>query len=296
MVFSIPNYITIGDQYKTGVIDERLKGKSFLVPVPKKGKMPDALFSKEYLSIHEGDKYVDTAVADRRYRNEKSKKNICPQGFRYANFPQKSTGAGSYFGTFDGKPIPHQPEFLVPLKGDPISRLVIQPRQMLTNPGKKGTFGYVGTTISNIGHEYIADFFDQRKMNEKAERDLHRIKMKGAAFRNAGRRGYTFDEALGTGVSSCYTLTKPIPVRKGYTINKYSIIHKKLDHQWVPACRVPSDIKVEYREDPYGGIDPRGIPRKKKEDVSQAPARRAWKPSSSTDDSWYTSTIAFRKL
>ena len=298
MVFSIPNFTTIGDEYeKKKPVDQRTQGKSFLVSLPKHGKNPDALFTKTYQSVHEGDKYVDPGTADRRYRLEKAKKNISPQGFRYANFPAKSTGAGSYYGTIDGHAIPHETDFIVPRKGDKIERKQTLRRPMYTNPTKKGTYGVPGTTLSSVGQDYIADFYDQKRMNDKKELLEHKAKMKGAAWVGGGRKGFTFDEGATTGVSTCYTLTQPIPPRKGYQKNKYTIVHKKLETPWKPAGSLSNRVTVVYREDPYEGQDPLEDPKAKREARRKAAEGRAsWKPNSCTNDSWYTSTIAFKKL
>lgn len=297
MVFSIPNFTTIGDEYdKKTAVDQRTHGKTFLVGLPKTGKNPDALFTTTFQSVHEGDKYVDPGTADRRYRMEKAKKNISPQGFRYANFPAKSTGPGSYYGTIDGHAIPHETDFIVPRKGDKVERRQTKPRPIYTNPVKKGTYGVPGTTLSAVGQDYIADFYEQKRENEKREHKEHKAKMKGGGWKTGGRRGFTFDEGQGTGVSTCYTLTQPIPPRKPKQLNKYSIVHKKLEAPWKPAGSLNDRVTVVYREDPYEGKNPLEDPKARREALKKTSERASWKPNSGNNDSWYTSTIAFKKL
>lgn len=298
MVFSIPTFTTIGDQYdKRRVVDERSKGKTFLVPSGRTGKMPDALLEKEFKSIHEGDKYIDPGTADRRYRLEKKKKNIVEAPFKYANFPQKAAGSGSYYGTLDGKPIPHETDYVVPRKGDPVTRKGPTIRPMYTAPGKKGTYGYVGTTFSTVGEDYVADFYDAKRTLERKARAESHAKMQSNAFKPVGRSAKTFDEAPNAGVSSCYTLTKPIPPRKPKEITKYTIIHKKLDTAWRPAGSIPTSAPIEYREDPYDKLDPRDPPRKRRDELAKKnSSTTAWKPNNCGKDIWYTTSIAFKKL
>lgn len=297
MVFSIPTYTTIGDRYEKKVIDERSKGKTFLVPSGRTGKLPDALIQKEFLSINEGDKYVDPGTADRRYRLEKKKKNITEAPFKYANFPQKPSGSGSYFGTMDGKPIPHETDYIVPRKGDKIEKKGPTVRPIYTAPSKKGSYGMVGTTFSSVGQDYVADFYDTKRMRERQEREASHKKMQSSAFKPVGRSAKTFDEAPNAGVSSCYTLTKPMPPRKPQALNKYSIVHKKLDTAWRPAGTIPPGAPIEYREDPYDKLDPRDPPKKRREEIAKRnTAHTAWKPNNSGKDVWYTTSIAFKKL
>ena len=116
----------------------------------------------------------------------------------------------------------------------------------------------------------------------------HHKKLEGRApWRPHMRLGATFDEGLGTGVSQCFRMTKPMPPRKKVEVQK-----KKLpDTPWRPAGAVPERPPLEYREDPYGGYDPREPPKKKHGDE-----RAGWRPSGATNSSWYTQSIAFKKL
>lgn len=290
MVFSIPTFATIGDEYdKKKVVDERSKGKSFVAVAPKKGNMPDALFSKTFLSIHEGDKYVDPGTAEKRYRLEKAKKNIVPQGFRLSNPTPKGCGLGSNFGTFQKNGWPHETDYIVPRKGESPPRREPTKRPIFTSPGKKGTFGFPNTTLSPIGQDYIADFYEARRMQEKKELEDHHKKIKGPGFKCASRRGYTFDEMMGTGVSGCYKMTKPMAILK----RKPKPPPKRIEHPWRPSGPIEKGPpKIEYREDPYDGFDPRVGKQKKvfKNDKS------SFRPAGATNTSWYTSSIAFKRL
>lgn len=290
MVFSIPTFATIGDEYdKKKVVDERSKGKSFVAVAPKKGHMPDALFQKTFLSIHEGDKYVDPGVAEKRYRLEKAKKNLVPQGFRYSNPSPKACGLGSNYGTLQKEGWPHETDYIVPRKGESPPRREPAKRPIFTNPSKKGTYGFPNTTLSNIGQDYVADFYDAMRERERRENQLHHQKLKGAGFRCASRRGFTFDEALGTGVSGCYRMTKPMAKLN----RKPKEAPKKVETPWRPSGPIEKGPpKLEYREDPFDGYDPRVGKKKKVLNGDKA----SFRPAGATNTSWFTSSIAFKRL
>lgn len=285
MVFSVPSFNTVGDDYdkKGGQTALPKGGKSFAVPGPKKGNGTDATFSKVIASIHEGDKYVDPGTAEKRYKREQAKKRITPQGFRMASLPQKACGLGGYFGCL-GQPTPHETDFIVPRKGEAPPKKTQEKRNIFTAPTK------MKDNLSTYGGEYIADFYDQDKEKQKAAREAHQKKLKGAAFKGASRLGGTFDENMGTGASKCYQMTKPMTILK----NKKDLPPLKgPENPWRPGGPTEKLMpQVEYREDPYDGFDPRVGTVKKK----TSSGRAGWKPGGATNSSWYTKSIAFGRL
>lgn len=290
MVFSIPSFATVGDPYvKKKVIDARSHNRTFLTSPAKDGVMPDALFDKQFKSIHEGDKYVETIKAERRYQNEKLKKNLTTNSFKFASPPQKAVGLGSYFGTIQKEAWRHETDFVVPRKGEAPPKPVLKPRQIYTALPKKGTFGFPRITLSEIGSDYVASFYDQARENAHNERLRHEKLMKGAPFKTGGRKGYTFDESPGTGASTCYMLTKPIPAKK----QRPEAPKKKLEQPWRPSGPIFKNTMMEYREDPYDHYDPRVGTQKKNHGSSD---KAAWKPNSSIDNHWYSCSIAFKRL
>lgn len=293
MVFSIPTFATVGDPYvKKKIKDERSGLRSFLNPAPKKGTMPDALFDHEFKSIHEGDTYVEPGVADRRYKNEKLKKNLTTNGFRYSNPSPKAVGLGSYFGTIQKEAFRHETDFVVPRKGEAPPKPVPKPRQIYTKPATRGTFGFPKTALSDIGQDYVASFYNQGREDAKKERLEHQKLMKGAPFKTGGRKGTTFDESPATGVSSCYVLTKPMPIRKP----KKVVEVKKAEAPWRPGGPVFKSTVMEYREDPFDHYDPRVGTKKKGGHGGTDGDRAAWKPNSQTNNFWYSTSIAFKRL
>jgi hypothetical protein len=290
MVFSIPSFVGVGDPYvkRRKLKDQRVVGRNFVAVAPKTGKNPDALLEKEFHSIHEGDRFVEAQVADRRYQNAKLKKNLTSNGFKFASPPQKPQGLGSYFGTIQKTAFPHETDFIVARKGDIPAKHATKPRQIYTAPGKKGTFGFPNTTIGKEGQDYVASFYGQERENARKEREASMKLMKGAAFKVVGRKGKTFDEGPATGVSQCFVMTKPMPIRKQKAVPP----KKPLEHPWKPNGPTNQKPSIEYREDPYDKFDPRA-PRKTHKKDSDA---KAWKPNSSTDNFWYSTSIAFRGL
>ena len=292
MVFSIPSFAGVGDPYvkRKKIKDQRVVGRNFVAVAPKTGKNPDALFEKEFHSLHEGDRFVEQTVADRRYQNSKLKKNLTPSGFKCASPPQKATGLGGYFGTIQKTAFPHETDFVVPRKGDIPVKRATKPRQIYTAPAKKGTFGFPNTTIGKEGQDYVASFYGQERENARKEREASNKLMKGAAFRVIGRRGKTFDEGPATGVSLCFVMTKPMPLRKQKPVA--AVKKPAVEQPWKPNGPTNQKPPLEYREDPYDKYDPRAPPqgRKKESDV------KSWKPNSSTDNFWYSTSIAFRRL
>jgi hypothetical protein len=291
MVFTIPSFIGVGDPFvkRRKAKDQRVVGRNFVAVAPKTGKMPDALFEKEFHSLHEGDRFVESQVADRRYQNSKMKKNLTPNGFKCASPPQKAQGLGSYFGTIQRAAFPHETDFLVARKGDVPAKKETKPRQVYTAPGKKGTFGFPNTTIGKEGSDYVASFYGQEREDARKAREAHQKLMKGAAFKVLGRKGKTFDEGPATGVSLCFVMTKPMPIRK----QKPVVPKKPLEAPWKPSGPTNQKPPLEYREDPYDKLDPRAKPKSHKKVDSDT---KAWKPNSSTDNFWYSTSIAFRGL
>lgn len=289
MVFSIPSFATVGDPYVKKVVkDQRSHNRTFLTGPPKTGTMPDALFDKVTKSIHEGDKYVEPNVAERRYKNEKLKKNLTANGFVFANPPKKPTGLGSFFGTIQNEPFKHETDFVVLRKGEAPPKPTSRARQIYTAPPKKGTFGFPKTLLSDIGGDYVASFYNQDKINAHNERLKHEKLMKGAPFKTGGRSGTTFDESPATGATTCYMLTKPIPPKKV----KEAPVYKKAEAPWKPSGPIFKTTQMEYREDPYDHFDPRVGTVKKLVPSDKA----AWKPNSNTDNHWYSCSIAFKRL
>lgn len=299
MVFSIPTFATVGDPYDK---PKKLKDERKFTDKPfnpnytgKDGKLPDALFTRQFLSINEGDPYIDPITRERREKREAMAKARAHEDrpvFRYTNPTSKRTGLGDYHGTIDNKPIVHETDYIVPRKGEAPPAKHHELRGFYTNPPKKGTFGFNSLSMSNIGLNYVADFYDAPREANKRYQELSKKLMKGTPFRAACRLGYTFDEMMGSGVSAVYTMTRPMAPRKAKPAVE-AVDKKDAPPPWRPAGQ-PKFAPLEYREDPYDGYDPRVG--KRKPDKNKDSDRSSWRPSGATNSSWYTKSIAFARL
>ena len=186
-----------------------------------------------------------------------------------------------------GEKIVHMTDFDVPRRGEAPPRKEIPKRGIYASVPKSGGYGYAGTLLSNVGTDYVASFYDAPRDKAREEREISRKLMRGP-FRPCGRNGTTMDEGPLTGASMCYTLTKPMPPKQIF-VSKASV--KGPEAPWRPAGVLPKEPAVtEYREDPYDGYDPRVGTEKKR------PSDKVFRPSGTTNSSWYTKSIAFARL
>lgn len=250
MTFGGNVYITIGDEYdkKKDPKDDRFKGKSFITNPGKKGAGTDSMFSKKFLSLSEGDKYVDPGTYEKRHRLESEKKKLTPDGFRYTSAPPKPTGAGSYAGCFTAKPT-HEVEFPVAEKKPADENPKAHLKNITTNPPKKGTYGTPAVTLGKGDeYKYISDPYEGEKRKEALAAKENSKKLVGPAFKGACKRGGFFDETS-RGVSKVYSIDRALPAKKLATEDRKTPLAKS----WKPAGRLVDSITKypEYQEDPY---------------------------------------------
>ncbi|CCW68644.1 unnamed protein product [Phytomonas sp. Hart1] len=287
MVFSIPSYICTGDRPKK-VVDFRAHSLALLVGHPKTGHNPDALFEKEFKYIWNGERGGYLEKIRRQQAMVESKKNLTSNGFLYASPTRRPEGLGSYFGCFQKTPHPHIPEHLTS-RGPPAVRKAPLPRGIFTSPSPKGSYGTPGLSLSAIGNDYIASFYDQPSVNEKLYREAWRRRMPAETFRPCGRRGFTFDESLLTGASKCYIMT--VPFREKRSPPKFA--HFVIQQPWRPPGYVEDKpTTLEYWEDPLNGYDPRIDPKER----IKKPSSAVFYPSSNSGSFWYTQSIVFKCL
>ena len=250
MTFSAPVYITIGDEYdkKTNPETDRFRGRSFTTNPGKKGSGPDATFTKKFLSLSEGDKYVDPGTYEKRQRLESEKKKITPEGFKYTSVPPKPTGAGSYYGCFTSKPV-HETEFPVVKPNEKSQTPKPHLKNIVTNNPKKGTYGFPGITLSK-GDEfkYVSDPYEGERRKEALAAKENSKRIVGPPFKGACKRGGFFDET-NHGISKVYSIDRALPAKKLSTEDRKTPLTKA----WKPAGRLVDSITKypEYQEDPY---------------------------------------------
>ena len=278
MTFGQPVFISVGDEYdkKQSGVPDRFKGRSFVTNPGRKGAGADTLFGKKFLSMAEGDKYVDPSYFDKRYRLENEKKKLTPQGFRYTNGPKSMAGSGTYNGTFAEKqPWKHEVEFAVTKRGEMPDKAKPALRNIVTQPAKKGHYGTPGLALgTDSGSKYVSDPYEGEKRKEALSAKENSKKIVGPAFKAACKRGGFFDES-NHGVSKVYSIDKALPAKKADTDEK----HHTAPTAWKPGGRLTNDItkRPEYMEDPYEAKE-----KKMREDRRAERPKTSWKPIGGT--------------
>jgi hypothetical protein len=292
MVFSIPSFLGVGDDYdKKNVADQRTRGlRTFLVSGPKTGNGADAMLDKNFVSIHAGDRYVDQSAIERKYQKERAALGIAqPTPFKFTNAAPKACGLGDIY-TVMGERFPHETDYVVQMRGTAPPRREPARRGVFTAPGKKGTFGVPGTLLSTEGADYVASFYDAPQRLAREERARLKAAERGVPFKPSAKLGRALDAYPSTGISACYTMDRPMPPKRQFQ-STAAENRRKPEASWRPAGKVAPPAPVEYREDPYLGYDPRT--QSKKRDLSNL---KKFTPAGATNTSWYTSSIAFRRL
>lgn len=281
-VFQQPSYISIGDEYdKPNRQADRHKGKSFSTALGKKGQGADIGFTKEFKSLHEGDKFVDPGTHEKKYRLEQEKKKITPEGFRYTAPSKKPCGSGSYSGCFT-QPYSHQTEYDVLQKGELPQKTAGSTKNVLTNPPKKGTFGTPGTSIGGgkgTEFKYTSDPYDAEHRKELAEARNAAKKIAGnGPFKSACRRTACFDEHHGTGASKVFSLDRALPPKKQLVKDKMPASVKPFKPSSPGKKGYDCTINKfpEYKEDPLE-LQER---RRRQEAKQNSQLGQTWKPIS----------------
>lgn len=253
-MFSVASYNTIGDEYDKKIpVSDRLRGKQMLTNPPRKGGTPDVCFERKFASLSMGDKYLDPGTRDKQERLTQGKKKLTQDGFRYTSPAKKSSGLGNYYGCFCEKAPPkHETEYVVVKKGELPEKVAPQPRNIMTGPAKKGTYGFTGTTISKGDeYKYLSDPYDSLKKRQEAKESSK--KLIGPAFKASCRRVEFFDAQPNVGVSKIYSLDKPLPPRKADPPKK----EQPITVPFKPSSPSKSGYSgtltkyPEYKEDPY---------------------------------------------
>eukprot|EP00898_Chlorokybus_atmophyticus_P006505 jgi/Chlat1/6856/Chrsp51S06535 len=183
--FEEPGFIGLGDTYdkpntagetnrtaRWGGVGFRTRGGN------KTGKLTDATFDK-FRPLSQGVPY------ERPYKERLAMLEL-----------SGSTGLGSYEGSI-GKAWPHEPEIdhLAKKRGPGGGGIVHEPRNVVSSPGKRGTFGVPGTTVSErhgtggVAGEYLyaADDYDayRKKMRDDSLLSIKK-RVSEKAFRPPG--------------------------------------------------------------------------------------------------------------
>ncbi|TMW61562.1 hypothetical protein Poli38472_012753 [Pythium oligandrum] len=178
--FSDPSFISVGDPYTQKKDKPRGLGgeqKPFLTCPPKKGQT-GSTFGPGFRKFDglQGE-YLEPYKLESKRRLENTKGFVRPNGFTFSSPTKDHTGSGDYFGAFgkferDEDDIKKQQEENAAAKPNPKEKQ-FEKRNILTNPGKRGTFGYTGTMIGGSIPAMAAEFESERR---KAKQDDDRHK------------------------------------------------------------------------------------------------------------------------
>ncbi|RLN95774.1 hypothetical protein BBJ28_00015953 [Nothophytophthora sp. Chile5] len=174
--FSDPSFVSVGDPFVQKKPKERGLGgdlKPFLTCPPKTGQLA-ATFGPGFPKFDPlGGEYAEQYKLQARRRLENTTKFVKPNGFVYSSAAENHTGSGDYYGAFskferDEEDIAKAKlENAVP-KPNPKGR-EFEKKNVLTAPGRRGTFGYAGTLIGGNVPALAADFESERRAAREAE-------------------------------------------------------------------------------------------------------------------------------
>ncbi|KAJ9462427.1 hypothetical protein DIPPA_09493 [Diplonema papillatum] len=218
--FQDPGYITIDDEYvKKTEVPTRHTGSNFLVSPARKGRTPDVYFDKEVRSIGDLGK-----LENEKKRKEPPEKKPLSGPWKHASPSKKSTGSGTYMGTFSEKnPFGHEQDYEVVKKTDKPEPPRAQKANVACPKPKLGGFGVIGPDIyfsqPEPPKDNKGDLYDSHRIREKEEKIFAKKKQIGFSnggkpFRPATKKRTTFDEAEASGVSKIYSIEKQLPPLK----------------------------------------------------------------------------------
>lgn len=222
------------------------------------GKVESSYFAKTaYVTI--GDKYVDPASMERQYQLAKKKKFNHESEFKPADGSKSDPFSASY---------KHMTDHVATKKNyrGPDGKVVVQPRNIVTNPSKEGHGDSTVGHLLSKGYKHEADPYNRPKELQAKERLEHKKKLQEAPFRSVshgngqfssfketfGKDGKVLDPAKPrtqspTGKIHEQAFKPSNPPRQGYnkTINKF------------PEYK-PDPIKIAVRkfDDPAAKKDP----------------------------------------
>jgi len=234
-MFSTPSYFGVGEPYEDGYTSARpgATGLQMITNKQRSGVTGDNWNQnngrrKDFIRLFEGEEQVDPGTYDRRWKVEQAKKNLTPDGFRYARAPQQSSGLGGTWGRI-GPRLEYMPETEGKRDGREIrdrAAAKMSQRQMMCNPSKKGYGASTPGLMFGAGprkgepaklgkeYEHSDDPFDGPRDAVKAERQ-HQMKMlEGRApYRTMGASLDFFDAHKHTAAPKGLTEDPLIPPR-----------------------------------------------------------------------------------
>lgn len=239
-LFTDVGYNCIGDKYSDKDAlsqSSRYQGLNMKASRKKTGKTNDVCFDK-FKPLYEKEKYEKANAEKAAERTAKLESMSTDKPFKPPSKTKDATGLGGYYGCIGPKYPNMGPGDNEKLKKGDL-RLESMPRNIVTNPSKKGTYGTRGTTLGErvgaggaVGeYAYKGDDYDAaRKENAKANA-AGREKMQPQPFKpanppkrgGAGVPGRTMGGPKGQGVCGEYAykeLGPPPPEQRDDRIEK----------------------------------------------------------------------------
>lgn len=211
-LFSEPSYLSLGDPYDPPKETQgRHRGLNMMTQPVKKGNVTKYVcFDKNFKRLSEGDTYIQPGGAERRARKEAWNKCLTSNGFTFSNPTRRRTGLGECTGNFskfpkweprDGTDKKTKDDIPPPPKAN-----------IMTNPVKKGSYGYPRTTLSKGSeYQYMPDPYSRARELEQEEKK--KVAEKTAIF-TGGKPFNTMSHARDCFDKSVYT--DPEHLRGGY--------------------------------------------------------------------------------
>eukprot|EP00761_Pharyngomonas_kirbyi_P011634 gb/GECH01011660.1/.p1 GENE.gb/GECH01011660.1/~~gb/GECH01011660.1/.p1 ORF type:complete len:292 (+),score=88.15 gb/GECH01011660.1/:1-876(+) len=243
-VFSQPSYLSIEDPYgKSKSADSRHHGKQFATTPNKRGKLDGSFdkFKPLFEDDNKGEKYLDPGTNEREYRNQEKKK-IKGGAFLPSSPSKKATGPGAYDGCF-GKQPPHEPDH-----GEK-KKKPAEPKNILTSPGKRGTYGVPGITLGK-SYKYEPDPYDLPKEKEKEEFKKQKKKQISGPFCSMSHSKDFFDSQPSVAASRIYSRDTPLPPEKKHEKSKSVSVPFKPSSPPKHGYNSTFTKFPEYKEDP----------------------------------------------
>jgi len=140
---------------------------------------------REFFRLSENEAYQEPFRREQNQRLDNIKKMNTPSGFKYSSPAQQHSSTGDYHGAFGrnasvqiGLPYEHFSDGTHGKRGNKTKiEESLEKRNIQTNPGKRGTFGYVGTRIGGQAAEYAytEDPYDADRLDHRHEIEQHHI-------------------------------------------------------------------------------------------------------------------------
>lgn len=227
-LFSEPSYICIGDEYDPPPEQGgRHKGLNIMTQNVKKGAVPcggkyGTNFDLTFRRISDGDTYLMPGSLERKWRKEAWMKCRTSEGFRFTSPAKHRTGLGDTTGNFNAQHEKRHgwPEFIPRGGMEKKTKNDIAPPakpNVMTNPVKKGSYGYTTKNFIGRGSEfaYMIDPYDRPREMEIEERKKFKEKTtffgQGKPFNTNSHARDCFDKDI---------YTDPEALRGGYRAPK----------------------------------------------------------------------------